>query len=42
VKRGKKRLKTDPVEAIATMKHVIEKDPTKELLEYFEEEDEIA
>ena len=43
VKRGKKRLKKDPVvEAIETMKHVIEKDPTKELLEFFKEENERA
>ena len=38
VKRGKRRLKRDPVvEAI-----VIEKDPTKELLEFFKEENERA
>ena len=43
VKRGKKRLKKDPVvEAIETMKHVIEKDPTKELLEFFKKENERA
>ena len=43
VKRGKRRLKRDPVvEAIETMKHVIEKDPTKELLEFFKEENERA
>ena len=43
VKRGKRRLKRDPVvEAIETMKHVIEKDPTKELLEFFKEESERA
>ena len=36
VKRGKKRLKKDPVvKAVETMKHVIEMDPTKELLEFF-------
>jgi len=36
VKREKKKLKKDPVvEAIESMKHVIEKDPTKELLEFF-------
>ena len=33
VKRGNKRLKKDPVvEAIRTMKHVVEKDPSTELL----------
>ena len=43
VKRGKRRLIRDPVvEAIETMKHVIEKDPTKELLEFFKEENERA
>ena len=43
VKRGKRRLKRDPVvEAMETMKHVIEKDPTKELLEFFKEESERA
>ena len=36
VKKGKKKTEKDPVvEAIESMKHVIEKDPTKELLEFF-------
>ena len=36
VKRVKKRLKKDlVVKAVEAMKHVIEKDPTKELLEFF-------
>ena len=39
VKRGKKKVKVDPVaEAIETMKQVIEKDPTKDLLDFFKEE----
>ena len=43
VKKGKKRVKVDPVvEAIETMKQVIEKDPTKDLLEFFKEENERA
>jgi len=43
VKRGKKKVKVDPVaEAIETMKQVIEKDPTKDLLEFFKEENERA
>lgn len=38
VKRGKKRLKKDPVvEAIKTIKNVTEKDSTKELLKSFKE-----
>ncbi|KAL9964842.1 hypothetical protein ACROYT_G028538 [Oculina patagonica] len=35
VRRGKKKVKVDPVvEAIETMKQVIEKDPTKDLLDF--------
>ena len=43
VKRGKKRAKVDPVvEAIETMKQVIQKDPTKDFLEFLKEENERA
>ena len=43
VKRGKKRAKVDPVvEAIETVKQVIQKDPTKDFLEFLKDENERA